>query len=132
MLLAFLNLGAEEIVLILVLALVLFGADKAPQLARTLGKARGNFERAKGQFAEALQSDDERAWTEQVAFEKERERKIAEAAPERQALVRAAEELGLQTQGLNDAELKAAMRARLGAASAEGAGASEERRTARQ
>jgi sec-independent protein translocase protein TatA len=114
MLLAFLNLGASEMILILVLLLLLFGADKAPQLARSLGKARSELERAKGQFNEALKTEEDRAWDEQLAFEKERERKIAEAAPERQQLVGAAEAMGLQTQGLTDAEIKAAMQAKLG------------------
>ena len=113
--LAFLNLGASEILFILVLALVLFGADKAPQIARTLGKARAQLEQAKGQIADAIKGDDERAWDQQLAFEKERERKMIEADPDHQALERAAEGLGLQTQGLSDAELKAAIRAKLGA-----------------
>ena len=117
MLLGFLNLGASEIVLILLVLLVLFGADKAPQLARTLGRARAQLDQAKGQFTEAIKSAEERAWDEQVAFETERERKIAEANadPDREALARAAEALGLQTQGLSADELRAAMKAKLAA-----------------
>lgn len=117
--LAFLNLGASEWALLAVLLLVLFGADKAPQLARSLGQARAELDKAKGQVQDALRTDGERAWAEQVAFERERERKIAEAEreadPERAALARAASELGLQTQGLATPELKAAIAARLGA-----------------
>lgn len=113
--------------------LILFGADKAPQLARTLGNARAKLDQARGQFTEAMKTEEERAWDEQTAFERERERKILEALnvpagtsapqtasadPEHQQLVRAAEELGLQTQGLGDAELKAAIRAKMGGADA--------------
>lgn len=116
MLLAFLNLGASEIALILLVLLLLFGADKAPQLARSLGRARAQLDHTRAQFTEAIKTEEERAWDTQVAFEHERERKIAEAAPEHQTLVRAAEELGLQTQGLSDAELKAAIGAKLGVA----------------
>ena len=115
--LAFLNLGASEIVLILLVLLLLFGADKAPQLARSIGRARAKLDQARGQLTEAIKTDEERAWDGQVAFERERERKIAESAtpPETQALVRAAEELGLQTQGLTPDELKLAIRAKLDA-----------------
>lgn len=116
MYLGFLNLGASEMILILLVLLLLFGADKAPQLARSLGKARAQLDHARGQITDALRTDDERAFEAQTEFERERERKIAEAAltPERVALARAAEELGLQTQGLSDEELKAAIRAKLG------------------
>lgn len=119
--LAFLNLGVSEVLLILLVLLVLFGADKAPQLARSLGQARAKLDAAKGQFAEAIKTEEERAWDEQVAFERERERQVAEANvdTEREALARAAEQLGLQTQGLGKDELKAAIRAKL-AAGAEG------------
>lgn len=141
---AFLNLGASEIVLILLILLILFGADKAPELARSLGKARAELDRARSQFTEALKSEQTRAFETQTAFELERERKIAEVAARDAAdakrakeakdttmghvareanpaggedharLVRAAEELGLQTQGLTDAELKVAIRAKVG------------------
>lgn len=119
--------------MILLVLLLLFGADKAPQLARTIGQARAKLDQARGQFTEAIKSEEERAWDEQLQFERERERKVLEALdepagtsapqaasadPDHQALVRAAEELGLQTQGLNDNELKAAIRARMGGAPA--------------
>lgn len=115
MILAFLNLGATEIILILVVIIVLFGADKAPQLARSLGNMRAKLDHTRAQFTEAIKNEEELAFDEQIAFEKERERKILEADPDHQALVRAAEELGLQTAGLTDVELKAAIRTKLGA-----------------
>lgn len=115
-LLGFLNLGASEIILILLVLLVLFGADKAPQLARSIGKARAQMDNVRGQFTEALKSEEERAWDDQVAFERERERQVAASNVDAQSesLRRAAEELGLQTQGLTDEELRAAIRNRLG------------------
>lgn len=39
-------LGTEDIILILIVFVVLFGADKLPELARSLGKATGEFKRA--------------------------------------------------------------------------------------
>ena len=104
--------------LILLVLLILFGADKAPQLARSLGNARAKLDQARGQFTEAMKTAEEQALDAQFAFERERERKIREADPDHVALVNAAEQLGLQTQGLSDAELKAASRAKLDAGSA--------------
>lgn len=40
------NLGAPELAIMLVLALVLFGGAKLPQLARSLGEARRELDAA--------------------------------------------------------------------------------------
>lgn len=37
------NLGAPELLIVLVVILVLFGGAKLPQLARSLGKAQSEF-----------------------------------------------------------------------------------------
>lgn len=39
-------LGAEELVLIFAIAMLLFGANKLPELARSLGSSMGEFQRA--------------------------------------------------------------------------------------
>ena len=39
-------LGTEDVILILIVALILFGEDKLPGLARSLGKAVGEFKKA--------------------------------------------------------------------------------------
>ena len=42
------GLGPQEILIILVVAVVfIFGAKKIPELAKTLGKAKGEFEKGK-------------------------------------------------------------------------------------
>jgi sec-independent protein translocase protein TatA len=38
------NLGAPELIIILVVVLVLFGGTKLPKLARSLGEAKKEFE----------------------------------------------------------------------------------------
>jgi sec-independent protein translocase protein TatA len=38
--------GIEDIILILVVALLLFGPNKLPEMARSLGKATGEFKKA--------------------------------------------------------------------------------------
>lgn len=116
--LGLLNLGASEVILILLVLLVLFGADKAPQLARSIGKARAQMDQVRGQFTDALRTEEDRAWEDQLAFERERDRQVAASVAqertdtERAALHRAAQELGLQTQGLTDEEIQAAIAAR--------------------
>ncbi len=40
-------LGTQEIILMALVIIILFGASKIPQLARSLGKATGEFKRAK-------------------------------------------------------------------------------------
>jgi sec-independent protein translocase protein TatA len=39
-------IGTQELILILLVALLLFGANKLPEMARSLGKATGEFKRA--------------------------------------------------------------------------------------
>jgi len=39
------NLGAPELLIVLLVILVLFGGTKLPQLARSLGKAQNEFKR---------------------------------------------------------------------------------------
>ena len=42
------GIGMQEIVIILiVIGVLIFGAKKIPELARTFGKAKGEFEKAK-------------------------------------------------------------------------------------
>ena len=45
------DLGPAELGIILVIVLVVFGGAKLPQLARSLGEARREFERASGPTA---------------------------------------------------------------------------------
>lgn len=49
-LVAFLTPSTNEIVIIVILAFLLFGAKKIPELMRSLGRAQGEFQNAKKQF----------------------------------------------------------------------------------
>jgi len=40
-------MGAEWIFILVIIAVLLFGAKKIPQLAKTFGKAKGEFEKGK-------------------------------------------------------------------------------------
>jgi sec-independent protein translocase protein TatA len=112
--LAFLNLGPSEVALILVVLVVLFGADKLPELARRVGQAKAKLDAAKSQVVRAFEDEEQRASAEQADFERKREAYIrAMGDPPREDLVKRAEALGLQTQGLDAQDLKAALAARL-------------------
>ncbi|MEA3200189.1 MAG: hypothetical protein QOE90_1617 [Thermoplasmata archaeon] len=113
-LLALLNLGPSEVALILVLLVVLFGADKAPELARRVGAMKAQLDSARGQVVEAFTTPQDRADDRQAEFEAKRERYIRamDDAPYEDLLKRA-QGLGLQTQGLDTLDLKAAIAARL-------------------
>lgn len=52
--LAFMNIGGQELILVLLIILVLFGAKKLPQLARGMGQAIKEFQKAKDEFSDEL------------------------------------------------------------------------------
>ncbi|HEX8495189.1 MAG TPA: twin-arginine translocase TatA/TatE family subunit [Pyrinomonadaceae bacterium] len=65
-------LGTTELLVILVVALVLFGPRKLPQMSRSLGKSLGEFKRASEEFKQT--------WEREVALESvEKERQIEQA-----------------------------------------------------
>ncbi|WP_343226980.1 Sec-independent protein translocase subunit TatA/TatB [Luteolibacter arcticus] len=54
------NLGGQEMMIIFVIVLLLFGAKKIPELARGLGKSMGEFKKAREEFEhEITRSEDE-------------------------------------------------------------------------
>jgi sec-independent protein translocase protein TatB len=74
MMLAFIleGLGTTELLVILVVALILFGPRKLPQLSRSLGKSLGEFKRASEDF--------KRQWEKEVTLEeREKEAQIERA-----------------------------------------------------
>ena len=60
------SLGWPEIVLILLVVLLLFGANRIPEIARSLGKATREFKKARDEFADELKNAD-RTETEKIA-----------------------------------------------------------------
>jgi len=51
------SLGGAEILLILVVALLLFGPRKLPEIGRTIGRALGEFRRASTDFKSSLEQE---------------------------------------------------------------------------
>ena len=48
------SLGIPEIILILIVVLLIFGADKIPELAHGIGKAEAEYKKAKAAFKEEI------------------------------------------------------------------------------
>ena len=51
------SLGFQEIALILVLALLIFGPRKLPEIGRTLGKSLGEFKRATSELKRSIEQE---------------------------------------------------------------------------
>ena len=77
------------IVLIAIVVVFAFGGKKLPELARSLGRAKGEFERGK--------RDIERELREESARETKKEEKD---------IVKAAKNLGIQTEGKSEDQLR--------------------------
>ena len=76
------GLGGSEILIVALIIMVLFGAKRLPELARSLGRSKGEFEKGKAEF------EPESGSKSRVELEK------------------AAKELGIDTEGKTDEELK--------------------------
>ena len=59
------SLGMQEIIVIFVLALIIFGPRKLPELGKTLGKGLAEFKKASNELKQT--------WEEEVRLEKEKE-----------------------------------------------------------
>jgi len=58
------NIGAPELLLIFIIALIVLGPQKLPDLARTLGKVVGEFRRATDELKANLNKDIQSSITE--------------------------------------------------------------------
>ncbi len=66
------NLGVQELLVIFVIALVIFGPKKLPELGKSLGKGIAEFKKASSELT--------KTWEEEVAAEKNRDAVAAPAA----------------------------------------------------
>jgi sec-independent protein translocase protein TatA len=79
-------LGQQEMLIIFLIVLLLFGAKKLPELAKGLGKSAGEFKKAKDEFNREIQaaaSEAERDWDRDVVDPKEAPSKVAAAGSEK-------------------------------------------------
>jgi TatA/E family protein of Tat protein translocase len=77
------SIGAPELIIILVIALIIFGPRKLPELGRSLGKSIGEFKKASNELRSTLE--------EEIRVDEERERRV-KAEEDRQRTARAEEE----------------------------------------
>ena len=54
------GIGPQELVLILLIVLLLFGAKKLPDLARSLGRSVGEFKKGKEEGTRLLEEESEK------------------------------------------------------------------------
>ena len=65
----FMNLGMSEMIFIFLLALIIFGPRKLPEIGREIGKALAELKRASNEFKSQLETE-----IEQVNIEEERKK----------------------------------------------------------
>ncbi|MDQ6766034.1 MAG: twin-arginine translocase TatA/TatE family subunit [Verrucomicrobiota bacterium] len=53
---SFMNLAGPDMIIILLIALVLFGAKRLPELAKGMGQAMKEFQKAKSDFSQEIHS----------------------------------------------------------------------------
>ena len=106
--------GMEWIILLVVIIVVLFGAKKLPELARSIGKAKGEYEKglaeAELEVKRMKEKLKESVDVTKTVTETEAGKTSGEAGKtsegELQKLIKVAKELGIETEGKSEAELK--------------------------
>ncbi len=88
-------IGNEIIILLVIAVILLFGAKKIPDLARSIGRARGEFEKGTSEY--------------EAEVRKGREGEKKEPT-EREKLEQAAKPLGITVEGKSDEELREALK----------------------
>ena len=68
------SIGMPELIIIFMIALIIFGPRKLPELGRSLGKSLGEFKRASNELRNTLD--------EEIRLEEDRSTRAARPAPE--------------------------------------------------
>ncbi len=76
------GIGTTELMVILVVALIVVGPKKLPQIARTMGKAFGEFRRVSTDLHRTINTEIERE--ERTQREKEEKKKLAQEAKDKE------------------------------------------------
>jgi twin arginine-targeting protein translocase, TatA/E family len=103
-------IGSLEIALVLIIALVLFGPNKLPELARSVGSALGEFKMAQKSAEFDLSGFDQ-------LNQENAEKKIQEEEVLNEKIIQTAKEAGIETEGKTTDELLALISAKIMASS---------------
>ena len=60
------GIGGWELILIFAVVLLLFGAKRLPEIARSIGKAVNEFKKGKDEFMNSCEEDNPRKSTEEL------------------------------------------------------------------
>jgi sec-independent protein translocase protein TatA len=104
--------GGELIVIGILVIVLLFGANKVPQLARSFGQAMGEFKKAKRETELDLKKFEDTVGSEAEALPKPRA-KIAEKKREGVNIREVARYMGIETEGKTDEELEKEVQAKV-------------------
>ena len=83
------SIGMMELVIILVIALIIFGPRKLPELGRSLGKSLGEFRKASNELKSTLE--------EEIRVEEQREQRAKVEAEQHTAVDAASSHVGTPT-----------------------------------
>ncbi|HKU49047.1 MAG TPA: twin-arginine translocase TatA/TatE family subunit [Nitrososphaera sp.] len=101
--------GTEWIIIILLALVLLFGTKKLPQVSRSVGKAVGEFEKAREMFRKEMEEASQEARGTNIV-----PRITRPVSSERQKLETLADSLGIDDhEGLTDEELRSLISKRL-------------------
>jgi len=105
--------GMEWIVVIIAVVLLLFGAKKIPELARSIGRATGEFNRGKQLIQMDILSAEKDADLVSLSVPSGNAQAERVEGPMDSPIHQAATEFGISTDGRSDQELKELLRKRV-------------------
>ena len=88
--------GAEWIIILVAIIVLIFGARKIPEVAKSLGRARGEFEKGKQEV--------------DIELKEAKKEKVGAKEDERERLEKAAKALGINVEGKSLEELREAIK----------------------